>query len=183
MKKDTKESDFKLKRFRKIIKKMRINSEEGLRCFYNTYDKLIHLTAWSVCHSEDKVNEVVNEVLVKIWKLRNDLGSIYNPEGWIYILTLNTAKNAVKEHYCLPLEENILSDKDEFSKIDDENSFYSMIKNLSETEQTIIIHRFISDLTFQEIAKELNKPLATVTAIYYRSLEKIKSTLKTNKNS
>ncbi len=168
------------KQFKKLMREIQRNPEEGLRKFYETYARIIQATAQSVCHSKDKINEVVDDVLVKIWKLAPTVGEIKNPEGWIYIITLNTAKDTIKEPYVFPLEENILSGRDGVQELIDKDSFEWLIKNLSPQEQTVIIQKFILSYTFQEIANELGKPLTTVCSIYYRSLEKIKKEIENN---
>ncbi len=162
------------KQFKKLMKEIRRDPEKGLRRFYEGYAKIIQTTAQVICRSTDKANEVLNDVLVKIWKLAENSEDIDNPEGWVYIITVNTAKDAMRERYVFPLDENIVSDEDKIQQVLDEYSFYWMIKDLSEIEQTIMIHKFVSRNTFQEIADELGNPLTTITSIYYRALEKIK---------
>ncbi len=80
----------------------------------------------------------------------------------------------MRERYVFPLDENIVADEDKIQEVLDKDSFYWMIKDLSEIEQTIMIHKFVSQHTFQEIADELGKPLTTITSIYYRALDKIR---------
>ena len=164
----------KKKEFNKLMKAIRRDPEKGLRRFYEAYAKIITTTAKVICRSTDKTNEVVNDVLVKIWKLAETIGEVDNPEGWVYIITANTAKDAMRERYILPLDENIVSEEDQVQEIIDRHSFYWMIKDLSEIEQTVMIYKFVSLYTFQEIANELGKPLTTITSIYYRALAKIK---------
>ena len=168
------------KQFKKLMKEIRRDPEKGLCRFYEVYAKIIQTTAQVICRSTDKANEVVNDVLVKIWKLAKTIVNIENPEGWIYIITANAAKNSLPKRYIFPLEENIVADEDEFQEILDRDSFCWMIKNLSEVEQMIMTHKFVLQYTFQEIADELNKPLATVTSMYYRALEKIKKDIEEN---
>ena len=162
------------KQFRKLMKEIRRDPEKGLRRFYEVYAKIIHTTAQVICRSSDKVNEVVNDVLVKIWKLAETIGDVDNPEGWVYVITANTAKDSLRERNLFPLDENVVASEDQIQEVLDKHSFYWMIKDLSEIEQTVMIHKFVSLYTFQEIADELEKPLTTITSIYYRALEKIK---------
>ena len=176
--------DKRKKQFKKIIKMIRRNPEEGVRQFYDAYARILQTTAQVICRSTDKANEVVNDVLVKIWKLAQHTENIDNPEGWIYMITVNTAKDAMRERHSLSLEENIRADNDDIQEILDKESFYWMIKDVSEMEQTIMIYRFVLQYTFQEIADELDKPLTSITSIYYRILKKIKQKLeeKSSKN-
>lgn len=112
--------------------------------------------------------------MIKIWQNVDTLKTIENPEGWIYVITVNTAKDLMRGRYIFPLEENIVADKDQTEEIFDKESFYWMIEDLSEIEQNIMVYKFVLRFTFQEIADELNKPLTTVTSIYYRALKKVK---------
>lgn len=164
----------KKKQFKKLMKAIRRDPENGLREFYDTYAKLIWTTAISICRSSYKADEVVDDVMRKVWKFAETKADIDNPEGWIYAITANTAKDALRERYDLPLNEDIISGEDPFKEIIDRASFEWMICDLSEIEQEIMIHRFVSLNTFQEIADLLNKPLPTIATICYRALEKIK---------
>lgn len=172
------------KQFKKIIQEIRADPEKGLRRFYETYGEIINTTAYVVCGSTDKVNEVINDVLIKIWKRSEKIEDITNPEGWIYVITLNTAKDTLRERKLFPLNENILANDNEIQEIIDEHSFYWMINDLSEIEQAVMIQKFVMVYTFQEIAEELAKPLTTIMSIYYRALGKIKQKIEEkNKNN
>lgn len=54
---------------------------------------------------------------------------------------------------------------------------WEAIKQLSETEQTIMAARYRLDLTYQEIAEKLSLPESTVKFSIYRSIEKLKKKL------
>lgn len=171
---ERKNDDEKKKQFEKLMKEIRRDPEKGLRRLYDAYAKIMQTTAQVICRSTDKANEVVNDVLVKIWKLAEKIEDIDNPEGWIYVITANTAKDSLRERNSFPLEEDIAASKDAIQEVLDRNSFYWMIQDLSEIEQAIMIHKFVSGCTFQEIAEVLEKPMTTVTSTYYRALDKIK---------
>lgn len=164
----------KKKEFNKLMKVIRREPEKGLRGFYEVYARIITTTAKTICRSTDKTNEVVNDVLVKIWKLAETVGEVDNPEGWVYVITANTAKDVMRERYVFPLDESIMFEDDKIQEIIDKHSFYWMIKDLSEIEQSVMIHKFVLQYTFQMIANKLKKTLTTITSIYYRALEKIK---------
>ncbi len=166
-------------KFYKLLQAIQNNPQLGLNQFYDVYGKLIQTTALAICRSSDKANEVVDDVLIKIWKLSGKIGEISNPAGWLYTITANTAKDSLRKNNPLPLEEEVIMriavKNDETQQMIAEDSFYSMIKDLGEMEQAVMIHKFVSQYTFQEIAEELNKPLTTISSLYYRALEKIKA--------
>jgi len=176
----------KKKEFKKLMKRIRRDPENGLRSFYEKYAKIITVAARIICKSEHRTNEVVSEVLIKIWKFAQKPSDIESPESWVYVVTANTAKDIMRRHFSvcahsavggdcvLSLDEKIISEGNEIQEVIDDHSFYWSIKDLSETEQTVMIYKFVLLYTFQEIADEMNKPLSSVTSIYYRALDKIR---------
>ena len=153
----------RVKIFNKIIRLIVKNSEKGLEKFYNEYGKLIYSVAKGYCKTEDRVNSVVNSVLVKIWKKAKDLNDVYNPEGFMYTVTKNCAKDEMNEPWNLELNEQICSSEDSFIDIEEKDSFDYLVGKLKEHEQEILILRFRVGYTFQDISDIKEKPLATIT--------------------
>ncbi len=160
--------------FDKIVRLIIKDPEKGLKVFYNRYGKMIYLTAIAVGCKEDQANSVVNGVLVKVWKKCNDLFSIENPEGWIYVVTKNCAKDEMKGVWCLELNENICQAEDCFEAILSKANYEYLLKHLSEEEQSIISYKMCERYSFQEIGEILEKPLPTVSSTYYRAIEKVR---------
>ena len=163
--------------FQELMAIIRRDPQKGLHLFYEEYGKIVQTTAQVICRSSDKVGEVIDDVFVKVWEYAKAGGKADNPEGWVYIVTANTAKLAMHDRQVLPLDENIAVAKDLIQEVIDEQSFYWMLEDLSEDEQIVMIHKFIARDTFQEIAEEFNKPLTTITSVYYRAFGKIKKKL------
>ena len=161
-----------MKYFNRLIGKIAVKDEKALEALYDIYGKLIYVTAMTVTKSTFKADEIVDDVLVKIWKNADKLPKIKNPEGWLYSITVNCAKDKIKceKQYVE------LFDLQEDGSVGDypEDDFYNKISTLNETEQEIMIMKFVDDLTFKKIAKAMGKPLSTITSVYYRALEKLK---------
>ncbi len=168
----------RIKVFNKIIRLIVKNPEKGLDNFYKEYGDMIYSVAKSYCHTEDKTNSVVNNVLIRIWKKAKDLNDVQNPEGLIFTITKNCAKDELGEKWFYELNEKISSGKDYFSEIEEKDSFEYLISPLKDHEKDILILRFGKGYTFQEIADIEEKPLPTITTIYYRALDKIKNFIK-----
>ena len=84
------------KYFNKLIKRMARRDENALEEFYRIYGRLIYATAITVLKSSVSADEVVDDLLIKIWKTADKLTKISNPEGWLYVLTVNSAKDKLK---------------------------------------------------------------------------------------
>lgn len=165
------------KKFNLLIKEIALKQKNALETFYNFYGKFIYASAYSITKSSFYADEVLDDVLIKIWNVSASLSGIDNPRGWLYIVTVNCAKD--KMRYVNKIEfvaeggRDRETNEEEMSNILDNDSFYSLISSLNEIEQQILILRFVEDLSFKSISKELQMPMGTVTACYYRALKKI----------
>ena len=160
--------------FNTLLKKIASGNKDALEEFYNVYGKLIYITALTVTKSSFLADEVVDDMLVKIWRY-SPKKKIENPKGWLYILSINLAKDKIKKES--QLSELCISGQDEFENVSGINDFYSEIKDLSETEQKIMILKFVEDVSFKEMSKILKMPLSSVSSIYYRALKKLEKNL------
>lgn len=163
--------------FSEILKEIKRTPEQGLKRFYQNYGKIIRITAKAVCPSADIADGVINGVLIKVWRFSAMPKIVDNPSGWVYTVTLNVAKDTLKEKGFDTLSEDYPDPKDEIGRLIGEDYFAYMISGLSNEERRIMIAKFVEKLTFKEIAEELSKNLNTISAIYYRALEKIKNEL------
>ena len=77
--------------FNKLLRKISSGDKDSLEEFYNVYGKLIYITALTVAKSSYLADEIVNDMLVKIWKFLPKK-KIKNPKGWLYILTTKKLK-------------------------------------------------------------------------------------------
>ena len=166
--------DNEINTFNALIKKIAECNRDALENFYATYGKLIYLTAMTVVKSSFKADEVVNDVLTKIWKTSKSLPKIDNPKGWVYTVTVNCAKDKIKNEKVYEEIFDIAVTDSRIEQIIDDDKFYKDIAVLNETEQQILILKFISDLTFDQIALSMKKPTSYVSTTYYRALEKLK---------
>lgn len=162
--------------FFELLTEIRELGQEGLKKFYSLYGEIITGTAKTFFHNEDEVNEVVNSILRKVWYFAKRQKKICNPKGWIYKMASNYAKDILrsKRRSPLPLNENIVAEKDEIEEFIDNDCFYSYIRFLEEDEQKILTYKFVYKYTFKEIAILLDKPISTISAMYYRATKKVK---------
>ena len=164
-------------KFNKLLRRIGHENRRALEELYDIYGRLIYVSAFSICKSAMIADEVVDDVLVTVWQLaKNRKIAVENPEGWIYTISVNAAKNKI-ERETLPLHEDIASNQDDTGKLLSDDAFYEYISQLTEEERQIFIYRFIQDLKFSEIADRLQTPLSSVTSKYYRALKKIKEKL------
>ncbi len=164
-------------KFKKIMDIMRRDSEKGVRLFYRHYGKMIFAVAYSICKSDAIAKDILDRVLTKVWEKADEIAAmdIKNPGGWLYTVTLNDAKNvAKKERKYAPLNEAKLVDRDGMQSVTNMDTFFSMIAELSEFNQQVLIQKLILKNTFDEIAEDFGYSHFTISSAYYRALDKMK---------
>ncbi len=163
------------KKFSLIIEKIKENPHDGVKLLYDEYGRLIKLTAKSVCKSESDADEVVNDILVKIWSIAHEIRNVANPRGWIYVITVNCARDKLRRKRDVQFLAEILPESDSFvNRIYEEYAFYQIIDCLKGQEKEVIINKVLCKFTFKEIAEMSHIPISSVSSLFYRGLEKLR---------
>lgn len=165
--------------FRNLISRIADKDKKALEEFYGLYGRLIQSAALATAKDTFMSDEVVNDILLKVWQQAPSIKGIKRPRSWIYTITANHAKNLLKKtkEYIEIFDIDIPVSVKEVDEIHEESAFIYRLKNLNENEKQIMIFRFVEDMTFKEIAYEMKEPLGNITVTYYRALEKIRKTL------
>lgn len=171
---ETKDKKEVKEQFNSLIIGMSKGEKSAFDNFHAVYGKLIYSFAVSASQSSFLADEIVDDVLFRIWQLSPTIKSVKCPISWLYKVTANCAKDRIKsekeffEIYDVPQEDK------NFEGVLIKEAFFSHISTLNEEEQLIIILYYVQDLTFESIAKELKKPTSTVSSTFYRAIEKLK---------
>lgn len=165
--------------FRNLISRIADKDKKALEEFYGLYGRLIQSAALATAKDTFMADEVVNDILLKVWQQAPSIKGIKHPRSWIYTITANHAKNLLKKtkEYIEIFDIDIPVRIKEVDEIHDESVFICRLRNLNENEKQIMIFRFVEDMTFKEIAYEMKESLGKITVTYYRALEKIRKTL------
>lgn len=167
----------RVKSFNILIKKISEKDEAALDVFYKIYGRMIFITAKTIVKTSSKADEVVDDILLKIWNSPPFTEKIINPDGWLYSITINCAKDKIKYEKTYDEIFDIAVSENQYEEFLDNDEFYNDISDLNEIEWQILIFKFISDLTLAQIAKIIKKSQGYVSATYYRALDKIKNKL------
>lgn len=163
------------KQFNKLLKKISCGDEAAFKEFYEYYGKFIFAHAWSITNSLSFADEITNDVLLKVWTASQKGSEVRNPVGWIYTITFNCAIDKVKQEKQFSEIYDIPCDDTNLELIDSTDAFYKTIAPLKENEKKILIFRMIEDLSFKAIAKIMKMPATSVSAVFYRAINKIKT--------
>ena len=164
----------------RIFKEFKENDMSSYDFFYKEYYSLIYGIVFSILKNKENSEDVVQNVLIKIFSLDKskfpDRGSL----SWLYTVSKNEALNYLRKNKQFVNIEEIYEIKektDEIEKIIDVHTYNKIINGLNEKEKEIVSLKILSNFTFKKIGQLLKMPTATVQWKYYKAVDSLKISL------
>ncbi len=162
-----------------------MQTEEFQRLFFEMKDKLYRFSL-RIVRSTDVAEDVVQEVMIKLWTKRNSMEGIENIHGWLMVLARNLSIDKIrsKHHATGSLEtafyvadSEIKPDKhaeqsDLMQQID------AAVQQLPETQRIVFHLRDVEGMTYKEIGEIMEISLDNVKVNLFRARQKLRKLLK-----
>ena len=158
-----------------------LRNENNIEKLYNRYNKTVYGIAFSITKNNEEAEDIMQRVFIKIYELDKDKLPLNKEASWLYTLTKNETIDTLRKNKSYFNIENyeIESGNDELSKIIDIEYYNKIISILNKEEKEIVSLKILSDLSFDEIAKLLNKPSGTVKWKYYKAINSLRASIQT----
>lgn len=171
------ENNFRLNEIIRRIAEDDKQAQVDLLYEYGRYIKTAALATSNKISSDDVVISILTKIVMNAEKIAKKEVTT----AWLYKISVNETKNTERNEakfykkHCRISDETaadlyIKEEERLLSKI----NFERIISILDKDEKTIIILKCVYDMTFTQIANELNKPVSTISTQYYSVLGKIK---------
>ncbi|MGQ9856872.1 MAG: RNA polymerase sigma factor [Fervidobacterium sp.] len=177
----------------RLIKALRKGEENAYRFLYKTYASKIGALAKSFMGSDD-VDDVIQEVFLKIYKNIKKFRGESRLSTWIYKIAINVCR----DHYKKYKGRDVLIDLSETNDSDEYQTQYSTdediqenvanefsyeklrkaIERLSPTDRMILYMKEVDGLTYSEIGKIIDKPEGTVKSRLHYIKKELRTALK-----
>lgn len=154
------------------------------------YVKIVYNQAYRLSKNKSDAEDISQEVFLKVWKNIKKYKFEYSFKTWILTITRNTSidwlrkkRNIVFSDFENETGENVFVENivdqemlaDElFAKIEDAKMLEEFLEKISLNQSEVLRLRYKDDLSFEEIAKVLNKPIDTVKSLHRRALMAIR---------
>lgn len=151
----------------------------------NTLYRLAKRVVGEAVEAED----VVQEVMIKVWNQRSDLSGIANVEAWCMRITKNLSIDKLRSKHRRT--ENFSSTMDQ---IDDEQTPYQVVETndtmqqianlmnkLPEKQKMVMQLRDIEGMAYQEIAESLEMPINQVKVNLFRARKQMREQITASK--
>lgn len=149
-----------------------MNKKDYKSFFYLHYRPLCNL-AWRIVRDLDEAEDVVQEVFIKVWNIRETLDDKNNVKSYIYTMVRNQALDSIKKKATkLRIISEIAAfrdevEKDQFFESDVDkylliDQLYVSIRQLPPKCREVFTLSKIKGLTYSQIAEKMNISVKTV---------------------
>ncbi len=163
------------------------------------YEKLVYNVAYKMMNNKEDSEDISQIVFIKIYKKLDSFKEGNSFKAWICTITSNACIDEIrsrKNKQTFSLDKNIEGEENEFKKevasteatpeeamINKENRklLLDSIQELDEEQRQFIVLRDIQDLSYDEIATQLNLKLGTVKSKISRSRTKLQKIIQSKK--
>ncbi len=157
--------------------------EESLEVLIKRYLRHIYSFVYKNISNQEAAEDITQEVFIKVWRNLKKFKHEKKFSTWIFTIAKNASIDFLrkKKTATIALNENLAIEKSNFiNDIDNKNfirKIHNVLQQLSPNYQAIILLKSESNLTFREIAENLNEPLNTIKSRYRRALITLKQLL------
>ncbi|MCY1722047.1 RNA polymerase sigma-70 factor [Prolixibacteraceae bacterium Z1-6] len=152
------------------IKDLKSGSYEAFNSIYFEYSKRLYAFAKSYIRNDSDVEEIVQEVFLKLWKNRAELKEDLSFDSYLFTVTKNAVLNTLRskkykdiylQHQSLFPSKNVLLD-DELNFRELEKSYLFVVDSLPPRKKEVYLLSREKLLSYNEIAEELGISVKTV---------------------
>ena len=81
---------------RELFLQISEGNEKAFRSLFHSYTKLVSAIIFRLTQAEEPIPDLVQEVFLKVWLSRDQLGAVENPRSWILQIVYNSTFNWMK---------------------------------------------------------------------------------------
>ncbi len=163
-----------------------MNSDDNVfnsfKDLYNDNEAFVRKSLYYIIHNPNKVDEVVQEVFIKIWKYKSKFRGESSLKTWVHRITLNCAYDYLrkeKRHKTVDIEKNPeMEGRAEANTLENEQLILKAINQLTPKQKGPFVLFYIQELPLKEISKALKVPEGTLKSRLHKSREVVTSFLR-----
>ena len=175
-----------------IINGVRQNEMKSQMAFYDMFFRPVYQSAYSIAGNHDEAEEIMHDTLLKVFSKTDLLHE--EPKAMTRFLKRMAVNQAIdilrkRKDFIVSMENDDLMDLEDETEENNEEYDLSVsdikngINNLSLAYRNIIILRLFEEMSFAEIANQLNINASTVRVQYARGILKLRTLLQQQINA
>lgn len=157
------------------------------------YANSVYFFIFKLTGSKEDSEDIVQETFIKAWQKLSKFDTDKNFKTWLFSIAKNTAIDKSRKKKSINFSSLNTADEDSdfesslpdmeplqdeiFTKKESEENLKKTLDKLSDSQRLLIYLHINEELTFEEIACILDKPMNTVKSQYGRALSKLRELL------
>lgn len=131
---------------------------------YDRYIAVTYKKCLSYLENENDAQDVIQKIWIAVYFALSDFRHDSKFSTWVYRITINHSLNFLKRRRTfISLEEyDNISGEDDFQTADAKVDVTNLLEQLSKEERVLLNLKFVDDLTYEEIAEELELGVSAV---------------------
>lgn len=151
---------------------------------YMPYSRKLYAIAFRIVRRAVEAEDVVQEVYLKAWQMRDALPKGLEAEAWLVTMTKNLCIDLLRTRHTAddevsdlapPPDEPDTCAEERIEQRDQLNQTLRLVSQLSEIQQTIVRMRLMDDIEFEEIARATGLSEVNVRVQLTRARQRLKS--------
>lgn len=157
---------------------------DGFKDLFDQYKNLVFKVAFLILGDRHEAEDALQEVFIQVYRSLHT----YNPQKgafttWLYRITVNQSIKRKRKRRVIvvplddlstPFSPLSVSGMDDFADSDD---MRQAVKRLSDQQRTVLILRYFSGLSYEEISRILEIPIGTVKSRLVRAIKALQCEL------
>ena len=170
------------KREEQFLQRINTKQPEAFRELFSEFYNSLVLFAMGFVEQQDVAEDIVQEVLIRLWENRRHYQDITCLRSFVYTMIRNQSLNLIRNRKRSSQHFHLLPEEEEnnfFNILVEEESnrlLFNAINTLA-PQSAAIIQLSLQGLKNEEIARELSISENTVKVLKYRSLKKLRQLL------
>ena len=147
--------------------------QDLVQWIHKNKDKLYKIS-WSYLYNHADIEDVFQDTLIKVYE---NIDTLKNPnyfETWYISILINECRKRLRHRKKEVLQESIDFDEHYI----DEYNFFQDLNSLDEIYKVVIVLKYISGYSQEEIASILDIPIGTVKSRIYRGIRELRKLVK-----
>ncbi len=168
-----------------------LDEEGSFNLIVKRYSGQIYGFITRLVGSRAAAEDLTQEVFLRVWKKLNAYDPKQSFKAWIFRIARNASIDWLRKKKTIPfsnletaesgeyIEESIPDmeplQEELFEKKEIASMLEGIMQKLSEDYRAVLLLHYVNDMTFQEIAESLNRPMNTVKSQHRRALVALKA--------
>lgn len=159
---------------KRLVKQIKNGDLESLNYWIQVKKDKLYKISWSYLYNHDDIEDVFQNTLIKAYENIKSLRKWNQFETWFISILINECRQYLRKQKRVVLQESV----EIYGYHKDEYNFFQEIDSIDEIYKEVIILKYVSGYSQEEISLILDIPLGTVKSRIYRGLRDLRKLLK-----